>query len=107
MGSTSLHPQQLLHNVGGHAWSKQDGGNDDIELNLNLLHPALATLQLLFDGFISLIADRLMDGKLLFYGIAHQGIPVAVVGFFCAAICAANEASITSSPSLSLTHSIT
>jgi hypothetical protein len=27
-----------------------------------------------------------MDGKLLFYGIAHQGIPVAVVGFFCAAI---------------------
>ena len=86
MGSTSLHPQQLLHNVGGHAWSKQDGGNDNIELNLNLLHPALATLQLLFDGFISLIADRLMDGKLLFYGIAHQGIPVAVVGFFCAAI---------------------
>ncbi len=70
-GSTSLHPQKFLHNVGGHAWSKQDGGNDNIELNLNLLHPALATLQLLFDGFISLIADRLVDGKLLFYGVAH------------------------------------
>jgi len=71
MGSTSLHPQQLLHDVGGHAWSKQNGGNDDVELNLNLLHPALTTLQLLFDGFISLIADRLMDGELLFYGVAH------------------------------------
>jgi len=39
--------------------------------------------------------------------VHYQGIPVAVVGFFCAAICAANEASTVSSPSLSFTHSIT
>ena len=72
MGSTSLQSQYLLHKVGGNAWPKQDGGNDDVELNLNLLHPALATLQLLFDGFISLIANRLVDGEFLFDGLAHD-----------------------------------
>ena len=72
MGSTSLQPQQLLHNVGGHSRPEQDGCNDDVELNLNLLHPALATLQLLFDGFISLTTNRFVDGEFLFDGLAHD-----------------------------------
>jgi len=55
MGSTSLQPQQLFHNVGGNARPEQDGSNDDIELDLNLLHPALATLQLLVNGLVPLL----------------------------------------------------
>ena len=72
MGSTSLQSQYLLHKVGSNARPKQDGGNDDVELNLNLLHPALATLQLLLNRLVSLIANRLVDGELLFDGLAHD-----------------------------------
>ena len=66
MGSTSLQSQQLLHKVGGNARPKQNGGDDDVELDLNLLHPALATLQLLINGLVPLIANRLVDGEILF-----------------------------------------
>ena len=79
MGSTSLQSQQLLHKVGGNAWPEQDGGNDDVELNLNLLHPALATLQLLFNRLVSLIADRLVDGEFLFDGFRHFQLPQSFV----------------------------
>ena len=72
MGSTSLQSQYLLHKVGGNARPKQDGGNDDVELNLNLLHPALATLQLFLNRLVPLIANRLVDGEFLFDGLAHD-----------------------------------
>jgi len=39
--------------------------------------------------------------------VHYQGTPVAVVGFFCAAICAARFASIASTSSLSLTQAMT
>jgi hypothetical protein len=66
MGSTSLQSQQLLHKVGGHARPEQDGGNDDVELDLNLLHPALATLQLLLDRLVPLTRKSLRGRRIPF-----------------------------------------
>jgi len=70
IGSTSLQPQQLLHDVSSNARPKQDGGDDDVELDFDLLHPTLSRLQLLFDRFISLVADSLVDGE-VFFDFAH------------------------------------
>ena len=71
MGSTSLQPQQFLHDVGSDPWAKQDSADHDIELNLYHSHAWSASVQLCFDGFVALSANRFMHGKVYFKFFVH------------------------------------
>ncbi len=66
-------------------YEMKDGSNHDVQLDLDLLHALLARLQLVLNGLVPLIANRLMDGKLFFH-LVHQGTPVALTGFFFSSI---------------------
>jgi len=57
MGSTSLQPQNRFYELTSHAWSKQDGGNEDIDQVLNPRHALVATDKRLLNGGITLCTD--------------------------------------------------